>query len=170
MIGLSTALMTPKMAATISSVSAFATLLCPVSTMPGTSQAATPSPAAATTILSRIFMASFYRKPRFLGELPLQSDDAFHLSSECVAVAERWLLLSADGEVHHGAAGHFRYRRREGGSAQLGAEGQLKGGTEIGRAAEHAGRGNRQAVNEGHDLLELGGVADRDRRGLPGVG
>src|SRR5271165_1079120 len=59
MTGLSTALMTPKMTATASSVSAFDVSLCPATTIPGTAQAATPSAAADTTIPIRIFMALF---------------------------------------------------------------------------------------------------------------
>src|SRR5580698_9050618 len=63
MTGLSTALITPKMRATISSVSAFAVVLWPESTMPGTSHAARARAAIATriatTIRSRGFMALF---------------------------------------------------------------------------------------------------------------
>src|SRR5581483_7969777 len=59
MTGLSTALTRPKMTATISSVSTFAAVSCPVSTIPGTIHAATPSAAADTRIRRRIFMAIF---------------------------------------------------------------------------------------------------------------
>src|ERR1700722_11473411 len=57
MIGLSMALIRPKMTGTIRRVSAFAAVVCPESTIPGTSHAATPRAAEATTIRSSIFMA-----------------------------------------------------------------------------------------------------------------
>src|SRR5689334_13519594 len=59
MTGLSTALIRPKMTATISSVHTFAAVSCPVSTIPGTTHAAMPSATADTRIRSRIFMALF---------------------------------------------------------------------------------------------------------------
>src|SRR5580700_9700568 len=59
MIGLRSMLMMPKMIATTSSVSAFAASPCPATTIPGTTQAATPSAAADTRIRRRIVMALF---------------------------------------------------------------------------------------------------------------
>ena len=53
-------LMTPKMTATISSVSDLRRVAVPGEHDSGTTQAATPSAAADTRIRSRIFMASFY--------------------------------------------------------------------------------------------------------------
>src|SRR5579875_958922 len=59
MTGLSTVLMTPKIAATASSVPAFAASPCPETTIPGTAQAATPSAAADTMTPRRILMGLF---------------------------------------------------------------------------------------------------------------
>src|SRR5215471_17203389 len=59
MIGLSTALMTPTITATASSVPALAALLPPVTVIPGTTQAATPSAAADAMIRRMILMGLF---------------------------------------------------------------------------------------------------------------
>src|ERR1700678_1388392 len=113
MSGLSRMLMTPKMTATISSVSTFATWLCPVSTIPGTSQAATPSAAAMTRNLIRIFMGSFYstyhpETPHFVSidrRLPGQAGRLQDLRTGVGArPGQGRLRLAVDGETHPIAA------------------------------------------------------------------
>src|SRR5215470_8695638 len=59
MIGLSSALMMPTITATASNVPALAALLPPVTVIPGTTQAATPSAAADPMILRMILMGLF---------------------------------------------------------------------------------------------------------------
>src|SRR5215470_3457770 len=59
MIGLSSALMMPTITATASNVPALAALLPPVTVIPGTTQAATPSAAADAMIRRMILMGLF---------------------------------------------------------------------------------------------------------------
>src|SRR5580693_5864598 len=119
MIGLSTVLITPKIRATMSSVSALEASLCPATTIPGTTQAATPSAAADTRIPMTCFMTVFLPDkghaawlgcalPRYGREQPAQVGRPRLVASD----GDRAVACPAPEPAEHrvGVGGHFGSR------------------------------------------------------------